>query len=95
MAYSTSNPPVLQSKAPLTGAGQKWVYSSADPMATVDGAGYITNGYQLGMRVGDTVDVNDTTNGINSTHRVITVNATTGAVDLGNGTTIGTATNSD
>jgi len=96
MAYATTNPPQLVTKGIGYGAPQKWTYTSTDAMATVDGSGYITNGGALGMRVGDIVEVNDTTNGITSTHRVITVSSTyPGAVDLGNGTTIGTATNSD
>lgn len=95
MAYATSNPPALI--ADRIGGGQAmWRYTSTDATATVDGSGYITNGGDLGMKVGDTVIVDDTTNGITTSHRVITVSTTApGAVDLGNGTTIGTATNSD
>lgn len=95
MAYATSNPPALMMDR-IGGGNAVWSYASTDALATVDGAGYITNGGALGMKVGDIVFVNDTTNGITSTHRVITVSSTyPGVVDLGNGTTIGTATNSD
>lgn len=60
MAYSTSLPP--QKLAAGTGASmQVWGYTSADTLATVVGAGYITNGSVLGMRVGDMVVVRDTT----------------------------------
>lgn len=70
MAYSVNNPPVPVSSGPLAGyganepgAGQTipkiWVYSSADPIATVQGAGYFTNGLTLGMRVNDIVFVID------------------------------------
>lgn len=70
MAYATSNPPVPVSVGPLAGfnanepgAGKTipklWVYSSADPIATVQAAGYFTNGLTLGMRVGDIVFVID------------------------------------
>ena len=54
MAYnSTGNPPSLVSQ----GFGGKpfrvFAYKSSDTGATVAGAGYFTNGMQLGMRVGD------------------------------------------
>lgn len=96
MSYSTSSPPSLIS-GPIGGiAPNRWTYTTADAAATVDASGYITNGGALGMKVGDIVEVNDTNLGITTTHRVITVSSTyPGAVDLGNGTTIGTATNSD
>lgn len=95
MAYATTNPPALLMPA-FAGAGGIWRYSSADPTATVDGSGYITNGGNLGMKVGDLVIVNDTATPLITTHQVITVSATApGAVDLSNGTTVGTATNSD
>jgi hypothetical protein len=92
MSYSTSNPPALLIQS--IGGPRVWTYKSTDAMATVDGSGYITNGYDLGMRANDTVIVTDTTNQIVSTHIVITATAPN-TVDLGNGTTIGTATNSD
>jgi hypothetical protein len=96
MSYSTSNPPQLVWSLVGGVAPQRWVYTTADAAATVDGSGYITNGGALGMKVGDIVEVNDTNLGITTAHRVITVSSTApGAVDLGNGTTIGTATNSD
>ncbi|NSY17261.1 hypothetical protein [Neorhizobium sp. AL 9.2.2] len=60
MAYSTTLPP--QKLAAGTGASmQLWGYTSADTLATVVGAAYISNGSQLGMRVGDAVLVRDTT----------------------------------
>lgn len=94
MAYSTSNPPKLIA-AGIAGVGNLWHYASTDAMATVDGAGYITDAKDLGMKVNDSVIVVDTTNGITSFHRVVSVNSTTGVGDLSNGTTVGTATNSD
>lgn len=94
MAYSTSNPPKLIA-AGIGGLGNLWHYSSADAMATVDGSGYISDAKYLGMKVNDSVLVVDTANGITSFHRVAAINSTTGAGDLGNGTTVGTATNSD
>lgn len=70
MAYNVNNPPVPVSMGPLAGfnanepgAGQTipkiWVYSSADPIATVQAAGYFTNGLTLGMRKNDIVFVID------------------------------------
>lgn len=95
MAYATTNPPRLQAPA-FTGAGNVWYYTSADAAATVDASGYITNGGDLGMKVGDVVIVNDTATPLITTHQVISVSTTApGAVDLSNGTTIGTSTNSD
>jgi len=95
MSYSTSSPPRLLTPA-FTGAGNIWYYSSADAAATVDTSGYITNGGNLGMKVGDVVIVNDTATPLITTHQVISVSSTApGAVDLSNGTTIGASTNSD
>lgn len=96
MAYSTSNPPMLVTEAPLTGAYQRWVHSSADAQAAVNTSGFITNGGNLGMKVGDIVEHHDTGTGITTSHSVITVNATTGAVDLSDGVVIGDfTTNAD
>ncbi len=90
MAYSTSSPPKLLMQ---TIAGQKiFYYESADAAATVDASGYFTDGYNLGMRDKDQVIVYDTGNSITTWHR-IAVSGTT--VDAANGTTIGSATNSD
>jgi hypothetical protein len=80
----------------LAGAGNSWYYTSADAAATVDAAGYITNGGNLGMKVGDLVQVYNTAGLVHSMHRVVSVSTTApGAVDLGDGTTVGTATNTD
>lgn len=63
MAYSTSSPFVLIVPAPMgASVPQLWAYSSADAEGTVDDSDYVTNGYDLGMRVGDAVFVWDTTN---------------------------------
>lgn len=75
MAYSTSNPPRLM-VASLGGTPfQQWVYSSTDAAAVVDGANYITNGADLGMRVGDMVIVRNTTGNITTMHQVSAVTA--------------------
>lgn len=92
MAYSTSAPPRLITHGNIGGGPNVWLYTSADAAATVDGSGYFTDGYKLGMRDGDLIFVYDTGNKIWSAHTV-TVSGTT--VDLSNGTTIGSSTNSD
>ncbi len=96
MAYSTSNPPALVGKGTLKGDNQEWVYRSTDAATVVRVAGYITNGSALGMRVGDTVKVVDTDASPIAVQlmNVVSVNATTGAVDLSDGVAI-TATNTD
>lgn len=84
MAYSTSAPPSLTSIAPLTTAGQVWNYRSTDVATDVDAADYFSNGYDLGMRVGDIMFVQDTdtgTGGTTTIHRV-TVVTTNGAATV-------------
>jgi len=96
MTYSTSTPPQLIVSTIGGLAPQMWVYKSADSNATVDTSGYITNGGQLGMKVGDLVIVYDTANTIVKMHQVLTVSTTApGAVDLSDGTTVGASTNTD
>lgn len=95
MAYSTDNPPRCRSDS-FAGPGNAWYYTSADAAAVVDTTGYITNGGKLGMKVGDLVQVYNTVGLVHSMHRVVSVSATEpGAVDLGDGTTVGSATNTD
>lgn len=97
MSYSTTNPPKLLVPR-IAGAGANlWTYSSTDAATTVDASGYITNGGQLGMKVGDVVFVTDTDASpvANTIHVVTTVSSTSpGAVDLSTGVDIG-STNGD
>lgn len=93
MAYD-STALVLVTEAPMTGKGQVWRYDSADASTVVDTTGYITDGGNRGMKVGDLVFAYNTAATSLTSHLVLTVNATTGAVDLSDGTVIGTATNS-
>lgn len=93
MAYSTSSPPRLILEGGIGGTPSIWLYTSADAKATVDGSGYFTNGYDLGMRDGDLIFVYDTANKIWSAHTVLNTSSTT--IDLANGTDIGISTNSD
>lgn len=89
MAYSVSNPPALQNDNIGGQQPRWWTYTSTDAVGTVDDTGYFSNGYFLGMRVNDIVQVNDTTTPLTSTTRVTTANATTGAVTVTTGVTIG------
>lgn len=59
MAYATSNPPRKMAQVNGSSGVNLWSYKSADPAATVRGAGYITNATDLGMAVGDVVIVVD------------------------------------
>lgn len=94
MAYATTNPPRMVNQA-IAGI-REWHYTSADATATVDASGYITNGGDLGMKVGDLVKVFDTATPAITMHRVVTVSATApGAVNLSDGTVVGSATNTD
>lgn len=91
MAYSTSNPPRLMMQ-PIAGL-RLWQYASTDPTATVDASGYFTNGYDLGMRAGDSVMVIDTdASPVAVTMHTVNVSGTT--IDLSDGVSIG-STNSD
>ena len=67
MAYATTNPPALRSqRVGSTPGGADWSYASADALATVVGADYITDAEDLGMQVGDDVSVFDTNLAITS-----------------------------
>ncbi len=56
MAYSTLNPPRMLVDGVGTMFGKRWVYQSSDALSDVDTDSYFSNGYDLGMRVGDIVD---------------------------------------
>ncbi len=86
MAYVTTNPPKLIAQG-IGGAGKFWHYESADPIATVNTTAYFTNGYQLGMRVGDTVLIRDTATPTSSWATVVDV-TTNGQADVSDGTAI-------
>ena len=68
MTYAVTNPPVRV--AQTIGGASLWLYKSADAIATVDGADYITNAGDLGMQTGDPVFVVDTGNGLTSLGQV-------------------------
>jgi hypothetical protein len=95
MAYASATLSLV-SAAPLTGGGQKWVHQSADTGAQAQVSGFITDGGNRGMKVGDTVEHTNTGTNIVSLHRVMTVSATyPGPVDLSDSTTIASGTNTN
>ena len=95
MAYSTSAPPQLLIGAFTAGNHPSiWTYESTDAAAVADTDGYITNADDLGMKVGDMVLVTDTDTRLTTMHVVLSVTAG-GAADLGDGTTVGLATDTD
>lgn len=59
MAYATSNPPRCAVPG-VGGAPSLWMYSSADNQAAVRVAGYFTDGFDLGIGVGDFLLMTDT-----------------------------------
>jgi len=61
MAYATTNGPRLISDSLGSSTGSLFLYNDADPIATVLGTAYFTDGYDLHMKVGDVVMVVDTT----------------------------------
>ena len=85
MAYATDS---LNVAVPRVGGGDDagsessalWVYRSDDPKATVDGAGYIDNGNEKGLKVGDIVLVAD--NGATATLSIVTAIAANGDVTM-------------
>ena len=94
MAYSTDNPPYLVSQGIGNQGIAVWHYDDDDPLTTVDGDGYFTNGDALGMKVGDIVIHHDLSAQTITSYRVDSVTAG-GAADLADGTVIGSATDSD
>lgn len=86
MAYSTSTPPRLL-VAGTGGAPSLWTYESADALADINTAGYITNADDLGMRAGDYILTTDTDTYAGGIAIVNSVTAG-GAADTSDGTAI-------
>jgi len=57
MAYATANPPCLISQRVGASSGALWYYVDGDEINTIQGADYVSNGYDLGMKAGDAVIV--------------------------------------
>ena len=98
MAYVTTNPPKLLvgSFSNVSGESSIWNYSTTDDVADINTDGYFTNGKHLGMKVGDLVNATDTNASpvTVTTYRVVAVNSD-GSVDVDNGDTLITGTDSD
>jgi hypothetical protein len=94
MPYAVSSPPLLVAQG--VGSGRKvWFYESVDAVTLVRVSGYITNGWDLGMRKGDLVFAIDTdASPISMQAMIVTSASATAGVDLSDGTAI-TATDSD
>jgi hypothetical protein len=92
MAYSNTGLRLITQG--VGGGGRQWYYESADPIATVNTAGYFADGYRFGMRVGDTVTVRDTATPTTSLCTVMSANPVTFVADVSDGTAIA-QTNTD
>lgn len=92
MPYSTSAPPRLIAGG-LTG-GNTWYYTSTDAATAVRVSGYFTNGYDLGMRVGDIVFMVDSDASPTAAQIFVVNAASPTAVDVSDGVAI-TATDTD
>lgn len=98
MAYATTDPLICMTTAALAVGPRIYYHESADALAAVNTTGFITDGGDKGLNVGDFVMHLDTTaaTGDLSMHRVLTVSATNpGAVDLTDGTVIAAGANAD
>lgn len=95
MTYDSSKLSCV-SIAPLAVGSRQWVHESADTGAQVQVSGFITDGGDRGMKVGDILQHTNTSTKIVSRHRVMTVSSTSpGAVDLSDSTTDASGTNTD
>lgn len=94
MAYTTTNPPALTSWGPLTAASsvvgaRTWSYASSDSAGTVTAANYFTNAGQLGLKIGDRMEIYDSTNKITASAIILTVGSTVDT--MSSGVTIGSS----
>lgn len=92
MAYSKNNLALIAEG--IGGFGSRFQYTSADPIATVNTSGYFSDGYNMGMRIGDSIEVRDTATPTTSLCTVITSSATTFIADVSDGTAVA-QTNTD
>lgn len=80
MAYDTANPPRKISDSIGASNGALWIYVDADPILTVQGAGYFSNGEELGMQLNDAVIVVD--EGASAAIAAVTAISAAGAVTV-------------
>lgn len=84
MAYNKENLSLMF--ALPDGSFKYWLYKSADAIATVNTAGYISNATAMGMEVRDLVLVSDTN--VPTMNHCIVIAITAGAANLSDGTAI-------
>ena len=78
MAYATTNPPVCV--IPRIGTHSAvWIYTDGDAHATVAGAGYFTDGADLGLVADDIMFVIDNVTPTGTMHHVLNVTTITAA----------------
>ena len=96
MPYSTATLSLVETGGIGNTQRSVWAMENTDAVTTVRVAGYISNARARGMKVGDIVDYTKTDASPITIQRmiVVSINATTGAADLSDGTAI-TATNTD
>lgn len=82
MAYATTNPP-QKIGGGIGGGHALWLYVSADVHTDVDAADYFSDGDALGMKVEDTVLVQDNTTPFGVTAHAVTVVTAGGAASIG------------
>ena len=87
MAYSSTNPPMLVSQRFGGNGPGLWSYKSTDAIATVAGSSYFSNGFALGMQVGDLVAVLNTASTLGSIGYISNVSTGAGATLLSSFTT--------
>lgn len=81
MAYVTTNPPQLLAGGPAAGM-RLWAYKHTDVHTDVDASDYFSNGYALGMRVGDFVLVGKTDATVGATLHCVSVATAGGAATI-------------
>jgi hypothetical protein len=93
MAYTPANLSLVSQG--IGGVGKTFHYTSTEAGSVLDASGYISNATQAGMSAGDLVLVvdSDATGPTITAHSVFAI--TSGAGNLSDGTTVGSATSSD
>lgn len=74
MAYNQQNL-IKVTPAPFAGAINMWIYRSADSFATVKAANYISNAFDMGVKVRDIVFVVDTATPATTIANILTCTA--------------------
>jgi len=95
MAYSIANPPAMTSQMVGKAGGKKWFYDSTDAAAVVRVDGYITDGKDLGMAVGDVVEQRDTVGATVAHNYVVKAINADGSANLTDGTATPSLTDTD